>query len=121
MDTVEKEKLRMALISRLVPVAQGVVNYGNPLQLVLQRLFMRDGEMKIVDRETGISVRAMRQSYHMFGETWYRRDYDVAACPIRQGDIVVDVGANQGFFTCYAAQRAQMSTHLNQTRRHLIC
>lgn len=61
--------------------------------------------MTIVDRETGVLVKAMRQSYHMFGETWYQHDYDVAGCPLRTGDRVVDVGVNQGFFTCYAARR----------------
>jgi FkbM family methyltransferase len=95
----------MVTLARLIPVANGIVNYGNPLQILLQRVFLRSGEMTIVDRETGISVKAMRQSYHMFGETWYQRDYDVAGCPLRKDDLVVDVGANQGFFTCYAAQR----------------
>jgi len=39
----------------------------------------------------------------MFGSTWYSREYDVPYVPIREGDVVLDVGANQGFFTCYAA------------------
>jgi FkbM family methyltransferase len=94
----------MPSISRLVPVLAGVANYGNPLEVFLRRLFTRTGEMRIVDRRTKVSVKAARGSYHMFGETWYDHDYDVAGCPMRQNDIVVDIGANQGFFTCYAAQ-----------------
>ena len=31
------------------------------------------------------------------------RDYDVPRMQIRPNDIVVDIGANQGVFTCYAA------------------
>ncbi|HEV2385731.1 MAG TPA: FkbM family methyltransferase [Candidatus Acidoferrales bacterium] len=31
--------------------------------------------------------------------------YDVPRVPIREGDAVLDIGANQGFFTCYAAHR----------------
>jgi len=94
----------MPSISRLVPVLAGVANYGNPLEIFMRRLFTRDGEMTIVDRRTKVSVTAVRGSYHMFGETWYDHDYDVTGCPIREGDLVVDIGANQGFFTCYAAQ-----------------
>jgi FkbM family methyltransferase len=95
----------MGFLTRLLPVAEGIVNYGNPMRIFLQRVFLRTGEMTIVDRKSGVSVRAMRQSYHMFGETWYTHDYDVGGCALRKDDVVVDVGANQGFFTCYAAER----------------
>jgi FkbM family methyltransferase len=95
----------MSSIKRLVPVVAGIANYGNPFQIFLQRLFLREGEMTIRDRATGVEVKAKPESYPMFGETWYQRDYDVAGCPLREGDLVVDVGANQGFFTCYAAHR----------------
>ena len=61
--------------------------------------------MWIVDRATGVKVRAAVASYHMFGETWYTRDYDVPGCPIRPADTVIDIGANQGFFSCYAASK----------------
>jgi FkbM family methyltransferase len=94
----------MPLISRLVPVLAGVAHYGNPFEIFVRRMFTRTGEMRIVDRRTRVSVRALRGSYHMFGETWYDHDYDVAGCPVRKDDTVVDIGANQGFFTCYAAQ-----------------
>ncbi len=94
----------MPSISRLVPIVAGAANYGNPFEIFLRRAFTRSGEMTIVDRRTKVTVNAMRGSYHMFGETWYDGDYDVAGCPVRKNDIVVDIGANQGFFTCYAAQ-----------------
>ena len=95
----------MKLVSRAAAALAGLANYGNPLHIAGHRLFTRDGEMRITDRKTKVSVAASRPSYHMFSETWYLRDYDVAGCPIRENDVVVDVGANQGFFTCYAAQR----------------
>jgi FkbM family methyltransferase len=95
----------VAAIGRAAAILTGFANYGNPFHILLRRLLTKDGVMTISDRQTGVSVRALRQSYHMFSETWYLHDYDVAACPIRSGDVVVDIGANQGFFTCYAAQR----------------
>jgi FkbM family methyltransferase len=39
----------------------------------------------------------------MFGETWYAKDYDLPHIPVKKDDVVLDLGANQGFFTCYAA------------------
>jgi FkbM family methyltransferase len=61
--------------------------------------------MTISDRRTGVTVTAAVKSSHMFGETWYSHDYDVAGCPLRPGDVVIDIGANQGFFSCYAASK----------------
>jgi FkbM family methyltransferase len=92
-------------IARTAELMKGFANYGNPIGIALQRMFRRDGEMTIVDRRTGVSLQALRRSYHMFGETWYTHDYDVAGCPIRKDDVVLDIGANQGFFTCYAAHQ----------------
>lgn len=94
------------MLSRLIPILQGLVHYRNPVHIVLKRLTGGpETLMTIADRKTGVTVVASAQSYHMFGETWYARDYDVPECPIRPGDTVIDIGAHQGFFTCYAASR----------------
>lgn len=93
------------LLLRSIPIWNGVVHYKNPLQIFLRRVFQRDGLMTISDRETGVAVIAPVKSFRMFGETWYDRDYDVPACPVRPGDAVIDIGANQGFFSCYAASK----------------
>jgi FkbM family methyltransferase len=61
--------------------------------------------MTISDRETRVTVAAEVKSYQMFGETWYNHDYDVPSCPLRANDSVIDIGANQGFFSCYAASK----------------
>jgi FkbM family methyltransferase len=61
--------------------------------------------MTISDRETRVTVGAEVKSYQMFGETWYNHDYDVPSCPLRANDSVIDIGANQGFFSCYAASK----------------
>ncbi len=94
----------MQLGRRLQSAVAGLVNYGNPLEIAFRRALAAGTDlMTITDRRTGISVLAAAGSYQMFGETWYKRDYDVPGCPLRAGDVVIDIGANQGFYTCYAA------------------
>ena len=95
----------MRILKRMVPIIEGIVNYGNPGRIALSRVLPGNGIMNIRDRETGVSVLATVPSYQMFGETWYSRDYDVPACPVKAGHVVIDVGANQGFFSCYAASK----------------
>ena len=81
------------------------LNYGNPLQILFKRYLVKNGKMIVVDRKTGIRCQCKIASYQMFGETWYNKDYDIPHFPIRQDDIVIDIGANQGFFACYAAYK----------------
>ena len=95
----------IASIARLADFLESIGNYANPFEIFMCQHFTHNGEMTIVDRKTGVSVKALSESYTMFGHTWYQHDYDVAGCPLRKDDVVVDVGANHGFFTCYAAQR----------------
>jgi FkbM family methyltransferase len=76
----------------------------NPFHTIVKRAFGKSDQlMTIVDRRTGVACQCTVGSFHMFGSTWYSREYDVPYVPIREGDVVLDVGANQGFFTCYAA------------------
>lgn len=89
----------------LTSLVEGITNYGNPFHIAVRRLIGRNGEMWIADRASGVRVRATVRSYQMFGETWYLRDYDISSCPIREDDVIIDIGANQGFFSCYAASK----------------
>jgi FkbM family methyltransferase len=41
----------------------------------------------------------------MFAEVWFCKSYDIPGVSLRPGDLVLDIGANQGFFSCYAAQK----------------
>jgi FkbM family methyltransferase len=41
----------------------------------------------------------------MFYETWSKKDYDIPGFTLARGMTVVDVGANQGFFSLYAASK----------------
>lgn len=41
----------------------------------------------------------------MFYETWSKKDYDIPGFTLAPGMTVVDVGANQGYFSLYAASK----------------
>jgi FkbM family methyltransferase len=43
----------------------------------------------------------------MFAEIWFHEFYNPPFFPIKENDIVFDVGANNGYFTIYAAQKAK--------------
>jgi FkbM family methyltransferase len=101
-DTDLNKNLRL---SRLIRALEGLVHYGNPWHVALKRAFAKTGLMTISDRQSGVTVTASVKSSHMFSSTWFSRDYDVPSCPLRAGDWVVDIGANQGFFSCYAASK----------------
>ena len=90
---------------RLSSLIDNFSYFGNPFQIAFRLAFSRNGVMKISDRKTGVTVDAAVDSYRMFKETWYGHDYDVPACPLRKNDAVIDIGANQGFFSCYAASK----------------
>lgn len=79
---------------------------GNPYHVLFKRAFAKPYDlMTVEDRQSGVRCRCTVGSYQMFGGVWYSREYDVPGVPIRSGDTVLDIGANQGFFTCYGANR----------------
>jgi len=61
--------------------------------------------MTLVDRDTGVQCQCPLAAFHIFASIWYGHDYDIPRMPIRAGDVVIDVGANYGFFSCYAASK----------------
>ena len=82
-----------------------MLRYSNPFHIAFSRKFAKNGLMRISDRQSGVTLDAAVASYGMFRETWYHGDYDVPVCPMRPNDHVIDIGANQGFFSCYAASK----------------
>jgi FkbM family methyltransferase len=78
--------------------------YGNPLEILYHRLFYPKGDVRVVDRASKTHVRCKVAAYRMFGEVWHDQDYDIPRVPIRSGDVVVDIGGNHGFYSCYAAR-----------------
>jgi FkbM family methyltransferase len=93
-------------VPRLTRAIQSLDRFSNPLEILLKRSFGRPGDiMEIRDRRSGTRCRCTVGSFHMFAGIWYSGEYDVPRIPIRPGDIVLDIGANQGFFACYAAHK----------------
>lgn len=84
--------------------------YGNPWVVAFHRLMQDRKPLLVIDRATGVGCVCHPAARRMFGEVWHDHDYDVPHLPLGPGDVVVDIGANQGFYTCYAA--------LNKARVH---
>jgi len=90
----------------LARALQGFQHYGNPWQLLAQRMLgNRLSRFNVKDRATGVACWCTPASHRMFAEVWFYKNYDVPGVPLRPGDLVLDIGANQGFFSCYAAQK----------------
>ena len=80
------------------------MDYGNPMEIFAHRWLYPKGCLRLTDRASGMNFECKAASYQMFGEVWHDHDYDVPRIPIRTGDVVIDIGANQGFYACYAAK-----------------
>lgn len=85
--------------------SNAAVNYVNPIGLFFQRWWLKSSQdlLTVTDRSTGISCRCRLGAFQMFGETYHMHLYDVPWVQIRPGDLVIDIGANHGFYSLYAA------------------
>lgn len=91
-------------LERAALLADSIARYGNPAEILWQRLRRHSLlEFRVVDRRSGVACFCRPDAHRMFGEVWFDRDYDVPELPLRSGDMVLDIGGNQGFFACYAA------------------
>jgi FkbM family methyltransferase len=93
-------------LSRLANSLNAIAHFGNPWEIAVGRLLRRPFDMMaVIDRASGVRCLCSVASHQMFSEVWFTHIYDVMGVPIRPGDVILDIGANQGFFTCYAAHK----------------
>ena len=79
-------------------------NYGNPIRTLGQRIWPGGFKrIEVKDRRTGVTCVVQPGAERMFNEIWFDHDYDIPSVPLRAGDVVIDIGGNQGFYACYAA------------------
>ncbi len=88
----------------LYRLAKGSMSYRRPLWLAAQRFFGRR-EVTVTDRATDLTFRCLNGADRILGDVFHARLYDVPMVPVRPGDLVLDIGANHGFASCYFAWR----------------
>jgi FkbM family methyltransferase len=55
--------------------------------------------------KNGLAIKGYTQCFFMFYEVWSKKDYDIPGFTLTRDMTVIDIGANQGFFTVYAASK----------------
>lgn len=76
------------------------VIFGKIFNFKIKEIRLRSGAVFAVH---GIIPKA---DLSMLIETWANHDYTPAGFEIKSTDLVIDIGANNGFFTIFAAQKA---------------
>jgi FkbM family methyltransferase len=92
------------MIDTLYRAMQGFRNYRNPLSMLYQRV-TRARLVTVVDRKTGLRFQCRPGADAMMAETLHAHVYDLPFAPLRTGDVVFDIGANHGFYACWAASQ----------------
>ena len=88
---------RILFIERRLPGSLYQLYYN-----LFHKLGIRTASVKT---KNGLVVRGFTNSMVMFYEVWSKQDYDVEGVSLGPSMVVVDIGANQGFFSLYAASQ----------------
>ena len=100
-----KHLLRILFIEKRLPTK--FYNFLNILGLKTQVIHSAEG--LIVKRDASFA--------NAYYEIWQKKKYDIPGFDIRDGINIMDIGAQQGFFSLYAAYRGGMSTPSNQKKQ----
>lgn len=88
---------KIILIERRLP--------GRCYQLYFSLLNSLGIRLATVKTRNGFIVKGYTHCLFMFYEVWSKRDYDIPGFTLTKDMTVVDIGANQGFFSLYAASK----------------
>lgn len=88
----------------LFRLGKAFAGYRRPLWLAVQRALGRR-HVEVRDHATGLRFRCLRGADRMLGDVFHACLYDIPLAPVREGDLVLDIGANHGFASAYFAQR----------------
>ncbi len=99
----------MTLTSTLVRIFKIILRErrlpGRCYQLYFGLLHRLGKRFATVKSKNGFTVRGYTHCFSMFYETWSKHDYDIPGFRLTENTTVIDIGANQGFFSLYAASK----------------
>jgi FkbM family methyltransferase len=78
---------------------------GKVYQLYFSLLNRVGIRLTTIRLKNGLTVKGYTHCFFMFYEIWSKRDYDIPGFDFTQNTTVIDIGANQGFFSLYAASK----------------
>lgn len=92
-----KRGVTAIFVDRRVPGALQQVYYN----------ILRSFGKKVVEKSTpdGLKISCLSESHSIYVEIWQKRDYDIPGFDFPPGSVIIDIGANQGLFSVYAARR----------------
>jgi FkbM family methyltransferase len=102
--TVSKPETFMSLISRscrIILVERRLP--GRAYQIYYSLLNKLGVRLANVKTSNGYTIRGFTHCFFVFYEIWSKRDYDIPGFKLSAGMTVIDIGANQGFYSLYAA------------------
>jgi FkbM family methyltransferase len=86
---------RIVFVERRIPVRCYHLYFS-----FLNRLGIR---LATINLKNGLTVKGYTHCLFMFYEVWSKKDYDIPGFTLARNMTVIDIGANQGFFSLYAA------------------
>ncbi|MEQ9824446.1 MAG: FkbM family methyltransferase [Puniceicoccaceae bacterium] len=92
----------MNSITRFIEYTQ---KFQNPVSAFSNRFRSPGMRCKITDRNTKIRLETRCGAVRMASEVWHDKDYDIPRFSLSPNDVVIDIGANHGAFSLYAATK----------------